>query len=99
MDSLTMKYYHYLKRRSPELVEEIKEWLLPAFIILVLIILGAAFYRYDLRPAQIREFCREKATEFADDLVPNRYRGYEVFGPWAEAYDSAYQVCISRQGI
>jgi len=53
-----------------------------------LLILSSIFYWFELRPAQIRNFCSE------DTIQKGKEHKWDI-----KTYDIAYSICINKKGL
>jgi hypothetical protein len=88
------------------MIQKLKEygWM----FLIVLVVLGVAFYWYEWRPSEIRKECVSVATQCAkrvmkdkSELAPESYtkeqveRGFYMI----RDYDKCYNDCLSEQGL
>ncbi len=61
----------------------------------MLLILGVAFYWYELRPAQAKKACVKKAGDFYAEAR----KGGGTFDELYKSHDFIYKNCLRQKGI
>lgn len=69
-------------------MEKVKQY--KYIILIVLVILGFAFYWYEWRPNRIYSYCNEQAKESARQNIES-----DIY----KNYDYAYKTCLRSKGL
>lgn len=69
-----------------KIIKKLNDW---KFFILVLVILGGAFYWYEVRPAMIYKDCTRTAAKSIKEAKGNDGDNYNLF----------YKICLTARGI
>ena len=67
-----------------EKLKKLNDW---KFIILIILIVGGAFYWYEMRPSMIRSSCSQQARGSLFSISP------------PNKYDRDYKLCLRRHGF
>lgn len=79
-----------------------KSWLKEnkLIVILLVVILGLAFYWYEWRPAQIKGKCSQRATEGVNITLRGPVGFLEKLHPCLrKSYDQCYEICLQEKGL
>ncbi|MFA7049654.1 MAG: hypothetical protein WC164_00870 [Patescibacteria group bacterium] len=96
--------------KNKKIIEVLKSLEQYKYIILIFVILGFAFYWFEIRPMQIKKSCYKEANKYASDLMKakNEWRikyneqvntDDENFYSYQEDLDEWYNNCLKKKGF
>ncbi len=75
-------------KKIKEILIKLNDW---KFIILIIFILGSAFYWYELRPIQEKKDCFEMAKEYVVETKDS--------GNIEARFNNVFDLCLKKKGL